>query len=135
MANHAPDRAGLIRYYNIRKVEADVAVHRAIDRLSRRRDVPPSRALSVLVDAVRSSGISKRTLQRHWQAAIAAFRETLRERYLRPVDRRRVRMLNALAKTKNLAAINTVEHDSAHSSPGQNRTKKRPHRHESALEP
>lgn len=98
MANHAPDRTGLARYYTRRHIEAEVAVRWAIARLSRRHDLPPAKALTALAEAVHSRGISKRTLQRYWQADITAFREALRERYQSPAARRRIRMHEALAK-------------------------------------
>jgi hypothetical protein len=96
MANPAPNRAGLARYYARRQVEAEVVVRRAIARFSRRQDLPPTQALRVLSEAVRPAGISRRTLQRYWQADITAFRATLRERYQPPPARRRARLLAAL---------------------------------------
>lgn len=96
MANPAPSRAGLARYHARRQVEAEVAVRRAIARLSRRQTLPPTQGLRALSDAVRPAGISKRTLQRYWQADITALRAVLRRRYQPPHARRRARMLAAL---------------------------------------
>lgn len=104
MANPAPSRAGLARYDARRQVEAEVVVRRAMARLSRRQDLPPTQALRVLSEAVRPAGISKRTLQRYWQADITAFRATLRERYQSPPARRRARMLAALEPGRRLGA-------------------------------
>ena len=104
MANPAPSRVGLARYYARRQVEAEVVVRRAIARLSRRQDLPPTQALQVLSEAVRPAGISRRTLQRYWQVDITAFRATLRERYQPPPARRRKRMLAALEPRRPLVA-------------------------------
>lgn len=100
MANHAPDRAGLQRYHFRRQLEADVTIQAAIARLSRRHDLRPAQALTVLADAIRPHGISKRTLQRYWQADIAALQKTLRQHYRPPAARRRARVLAALAASE-----------------------------------
>lgn len=99
MANPTPDRTGLLRSFTRRRVEADIAVHHAIGRLSRRTDIPPSKAMTVLTAALRSAGVSKRTLQRYWQPEVTALRQTLHERYRPPQARRRETMLAALAWT------------------------------------
>lgn len=96
MANRRPDRTGLMRYDTRQKIIADVVVHQAMARLSRRRDLCSTHALTALVEAIRPSGISKRTLQRYWQAEITALRETLRQQDQTPADRRRARILAAL---------------------------------------
>ncbi|MEE8077322.1 MAG: hypothetical protein V3T60_17080 [Candidatus Binatia bacterium] len=98
MANRSPDRTGLIRYYTHRRLKADVVVHRTIVRLPRRTDIPPSKATRVLIEALRSTAISQRTIQRYWQHEIAALRQTFRERYRPPKTRPRYRMLAALAR-------------------------------------
>jgi len=102
MANHAPDRTGLAQYYTTRRVTADVAVHRAIARLARRRDLSPAKALTALAEAVQADGISKRTLQRHWHPDITTLRETLRQRYQPPATQRRTRTFAILAATEPL---------------------------------
>lgn len=98
MANYSPNRTGLTRYYARRRIEADVAVHRVIARLSKRTDVPPPKAEAVLVAALRSVGVTKRTLQRYWQAEIAMFREILRKRYRSRKTRRSDKILTALGR-------------------------------------
>lgn len=99
MANYAPDRTGLAQYYTTRRVTADVAVHRAIARLARRRDLSPAKALTALAEAVQADGISKRTLQRHWHPDITTLRETLRQRYQPPATQRHTRTFAILAAT------------------------------------
>ncbi|MFQ5853745.1 MAG: hypothetical protein ACE5JU_24565 [Candidatus Binatia bacterium] len=98
MANYSPNRTGLSCYYTKRRVKADIAVNRAIARLSKRNSIPPAKALSALVEALKSSGISKRTLQRYWQSQIATLRQALRKRYRPPKRRRHDRMLAALTQ-------------------------------------
>jgi hypothetical protein len=101
MANRSPDRTGLINHYNRRRIEADIAVRRAIVRLSKRTDIPPSKAMTVLMDALSSLGVSKRTLQRYWQSDIVKFRQMLRRRYRPPRTRRREMMLAVLDRTSD----------------------------------
>jgi hypothetical protein len=100
MANRSPDRTGLINHYNRRRIMADIGVRRAIVRLSKRTDIPPSKAVAVLVDALSSLGVSKRTLHRYWQSDIVKFRQMLRSRYRPPKTRRREMMLAVLDRIK-----------------------------------